>query len=244
MVPPLEESAGSGGMDITEIVSPDCWLEDLSSWSSCGSAGKHVIADPHIDMYAGYIRSLGNGGEIGTIDDADGEGEGKGEGEGEGEWEGKCEGGGEGEGAVEDGGEGEGERGDERGGEGGCEREDKVGLELAVGLGHPWMREAGIRAPRMRGTSRQQKLAEEVGSAFRCAEKDLRSDLNEGCPCVAGVQVEENIFRDWRNVRPNLLSGAEAHGKGEHATEGQRTDAILPIEMDMEEKLPGGCVAI
>ena len=100
-----------------------------------------------------------------------------------------------------------------------------MGLEIEVGLGHPWMQEARIRAPRMRGTSRQLNLAEEVRLAFLCAEVDLRSDLNVRYICVAGVQLEGNIFLDWGQVRPNLLSGAGAQGEGEGAMEGQRKDA-------------------
>ena len=76
-MPPLEESTGSGATGNAEVVSPDYGLEDAWSGSLCGSARTYVTGDPHIDMYAGYISSLGNGGQIGTIDDADGEGEGE-----------------------------------------------------------------------------------------------------------------------------------------------------------------------
>lgn len=69
-MPPLEESKGSGGTGIADVVSPDYGLEDAWCGSLCGLTGNYGSTDPLIDMYAGYISIVGNDGQIGTIDDA------------------------------------------------------------------------------------------------------------------------------------------------------------------------------
>lgn len=47
MVPPLEESAGSGGTEIAAVVSPGYGIEDAWSGSLYGSTGEYSTAELH-----------------------------------------------------------------------------------------------------------------------------------------------------------------------------------------------------